>query len=122
MTLSEFYAAVGGNYADAAARLRKDRLIASFLRRLPQEPSSALLGDALRAGDAKTAFRAAHTLKGIALNLSLDALAAACGGLTEALRGQDTLPPEAKALYHGVQAEYERVLVALALLETPPAD
>ena len=117
MTLSEFYATVGGNYADAAARLRKDELIASFLRRLPQEPSSALLGDALRTGDAKAAFRAVHTLKGIALNLSLDALAAACTPLTEALRGQDTLPPEAKALYRAVQTEYERVMAALAQLD-----
>ena len=69
-----------------------------------------------RAADAKTAFRAAHTLKGVALNLGLTALAGVCSEMTEALRGSDTLPASAPALFEAVQREYDRVTGALAQL------
>ena len=39
-----------------------------------------------QAGDATTAFRAVHTLKGVALNLGLGSLAHASSQMTEALR------------------------------------
>ena len=75
-----------------------------------------LLARSMDAADAKSAFRAVHTLKGVALNLGLTALAGVCSEMTEALRGSDTLPASAPALLDAVQREYDKVTGALAQL------
>lgn len=41
MTLTEFYAAVGGSYEDASARLQNDAFIGRFLRMLPRDDNMA---------------------------------------------------------------------------------
>ena len=69
MTLNEFYTTVGGNYEDVIARLHSEAFTEKFLRMIPQDNSLPLLKEAAAAGDVPTAFRAVHTLKGIALNL-----------------------------------------------------
>lgn len=43
MTLTEFYAAVGGSYEDASARLQNDAFIGRFLRMLPRDDNMARL-------------------------------------------------------------------------------
>lgn len=68
MKLNEFYAAVDGNYEDAMARLQNEMFVGKFLRMLPRDGSMMLLEKAMADGRANDAFRAAHTLKGIALN------------------------------------------------------
>ena len=117
MTLHEFYSAVGGDYNDAIGRLRTESFIERFLRMFPQDNSMSLLNEAMAASDAATAFRAVHNMKGIALNLSLTGLAAACSTMTEALRGKSELPAEATALYQKVSDEYAKVSHALSQLE-----
>ena len=102
MTIREFYTLVGGSYDDMSERFPSDALILRFLTMLPQ--------------DGKTAFRAVHTLKGVALNLGLTALAGVCSEMTEALRGSDTLPASAPALLEAVQREYDKVTGALVQL------
>ena len=116
MTLTEFYAAVGGSYEDASARLQNDAFIGRFLRMLPRDDNMARLTAAVDSGSAEEAFRAVHTLKGIALNLSLVRLAEACTAMTEALRGSDTLPTDPE-LYAAVRREYGKVRDALEQLE-----
>ena len=111
MTIREFYTLVGGSYDDMSERFPSDALILRFLTMLPQDGSMELLVRSMDAVDAKTAFRAAHTLKGVALNL-----AAVCSEMTEALRGSDTLPASAPALFEAVQREYDKVTGALAQL------
>lgn len=51
-----------------------------------------------------------------ALNLGLTALAGVCSEMTEALRGSDTLPASAPALFEAVQREYDKVTGALVQL------
>lgn len=72
---------------------------------------------AVRTQDAETAFRAAHTLKGVALNLGLTDLAEAAAAMTEALRGRTALPAETPALYKAVADAYVRFEAALGALE-----
>lgn len=117
MTLCEFYAAVGGSYTDAMGRLQSEAFLTKFLRMLPQDGSMALLADALARGSAGDAFRAVHTLKGIALNLSLTSLASACSDMTEALRGRDAMPGDTPALYDAVVQAYGVVTETLKQLE-----
>ena len=116
MTIREFYTLVGGSYDDMSERFPSDALILRFLTMLPQDGSMELLARSMDAADAKTAFRAVHTLKGVALNLGLTALAGVCSEMTEALRGSDTLPASAPALFEAVQREYDKVTGALVQL------
>lgn len=86
MTLMECYDKIGGDYPDTVRRLCKDTLIETFLLKFLNDKSFETLSDAISAKNGKDAFAAAHTLKGIALNLGLKALFIPTNELTEALR------------------------------------
>lgn len=116
MKLDAFYRQVGGDYAEITSRFQNDARIIRFLGMFPKDDSMDALRAAMDKGDAPTAFRTVHTLKGISLNLGLGALAAACSDMTESLRGRDTLP-EDTALYTAVQTEYAKVREALDQLD-----
>lgn len=58
----------------------------------------------------------AERFPSVALNLGLTALAGVCSEMTEALRGSDTLPASAPALFEAVQREYDKVTGALVQL------
>lgn len=103
MKLDEFFRCVGGDYGEAKARFQNDERIVRFLNMFP--------------GDTPTAFRAVHTLKGVALNLGLGSLAHASSQMTEALRGQDSMPESVQPLYEAVQKEHTAVCSALEKLE-----
>ena len=109
MSIGEVYALVGGSCDEVSGGFPSDALILRFLTMLPQDGSMELLVRSMDTADAKTAFRAVHTLKGVALNLGLTALAGVCSEMTEALRGSDTLPASAPALFEAVQREYDKV-------------
>ena len=117
MTIPEFYQVVGGNYEDVVARFMKDALVLRFLRMFPDDTSMDVLTSTLKAKDVQAAFRAAHTLKGVALNLGLGQLAGSAATLTEALRGADALPANVQALYENVYKEYVHVIDLLDGLE-----
>ena len=117
MTVNEFYQKVDGDYTDAINRLQSDVLIRKFLKMLPGDNSMTLLAEAVEKSEAEQAFRAVHTLKGMALNLSLSALAEVCSAMTELLRGKEARPAETGQYYDAVRREYERVREALEELE-----
>ena len=110
-------ASIGGDYGEAKARFQNDERIVRFLNMFPGDDSMQNLKNAMNAGDTTTAFRAVHTLKGVALNLGLGSLAHASSQMTEALRGQDKLPESVQPLYEAVQKEYVAVCGALEQLE-----
>ena len=115
MTITEFYDYVGGDYEDVRSRFMKDDRIAKFLRMLPGDDSMDNLTAAMTAGSVENAFRAVHTMKGIALNLGLKSLAGACSTMTEAIRGKSEMcSPE---LYEAVKKEYLRVRDGLDRLD-----
>ena len=110
-------ASIGGDYGEAKARFQNDERIVRFLNMFPGDDSMQNLTNAMNTGDTTTAFRAVHTLKGVALNLGLGSLAHASSQMTEALRGQDKLPESVQPLYEAVQKEYAAVCSALEQLE-----
>ena len=63
----------------------------------------------------QTAFRAAHTLKGVAANLGLERLRALASDMTECLRRGEL--SGAQALLAETEAAYRQVLAALEELE-----
>ena len=86
MTLEECYRALGGSYSDVLARLVNDKMITKYLNKFTEDTSYRDIFAALENNDYETAFRAAHTLKGICLNLGLENLYKAAYKVTEALR------------------------------------
>ena len=89
MTIQECYDKMGGNYNDVISRLRKESLVEKFLVKFPDDPSYNELIASIEAIDVKTAFRAAHTLKGVCQNLGLTKLFTPVNEMTEAFRIED---------------------------------
>ncbi|MFR6664443.1 MAG: Hpt domain-containing protein [Gemmiger sp.] len=111
MTLQEFYARVGGDYSATLSRLPSEALIKKFVLKYPGDPSFEQLRAALDAQDWELAFRASHTLKGVAQNLGMDRLYKAAAALCDAVRGPK--PLEDASLWPLVLAAHEEVLAAV---------
>ena len=115
MTLQEFYARIGGNYETTIRRLPSEALVRKFVLKYPGDPSFNQLKDALAAQDWETAFRAAHTLKGVVQNLGMDHLYEVSSALCEALRGPKPLTDP--ALREAVAMDQAALLTAIQELE-----
>lgn len=117
MTVQECYAAIGGNYDEAFSRLRSDERVARFLKKLLDDGSFALLRDSLASKDLETAFRAAHTLKGVCMNLSVTRLFESTNAITEALRGRTDYGDDLVAMFEKVKADYECTVDGISKLD-----
>lgn len=106
MTVKECYEAMGGDYDDVVSRLRTDERIAKFLLKIADDKSYALLLDSLEAKNMEEAFRAAHTLKGVCMNLSIKRLYGSAEQLTEALRGRHEYDSSLEPLLEKVKEDY----------------
>ena len=89
MTLRDMYDRINGDYDSMFSRLHSDEKIKKFLVKFADSNMDAAVIKALDAGDYETAFREAHTLKGVCANLSLGALERSSSALTEALRPRE---------------------------------
>ena len=105
MTLQEFYDRIGGDYKATISRLPSEALIKKFVLKYPGDPSFNQLKDALAAQDWELAFRASHTLKGVAQNLGMDRLYKTAATLPKPLEDASLWPP--------VVAAHEEVLAAI---------
>ena len=111
MTLQECYAAMGGDYEEVMGRLRSERMVQKFVLKFLADGSYDLLLTSAAAENWQEAFRAAHTIKGVAQNLSFTALYQSASALSEALRGG--FSPEAPALAAQVDADYAKTASAI---------
>jgi HPt (histidine-containing phosphotransfer) domain-containing protein len=91
MNLEGLYQKIGGNYRSITERLGKEERIEKFVRLFLKDHSYQTLTEAMEQGKVEEAFRAAHTLKGVCMNLSFDALYKISSNITESLRGKDTV-------------------------------
>lgn len=117
MTVKECYDAMGADYADVTSRLRTDERITKFLFRILQDGSFGLLCESLAQKNLEEAFRAAHTLKGVCMNLSLRTLGASASQLTEALRGRTTYGDDIEPLLARVKEDYEHTMDCIRTLQ-----
>lgn len=115
MTIQECYARTGSNYDDCIKRLMRDTLVKKFALKFLDEGSFAQLREALAQEDRETAFRAAHTLKGVCQNLSFTRLADSSSACTEALRSGDM--ETAVTLLPLVERDYTELISALRQVE-----
>ena len=88
MNLQECYQAFGGDYEDTMKRMGMERLLQKFMLKFLDDKSFEELCSSMEQKKYEEAFRAAHTLKGLCLNLGFKTLAESSSSLTEALRPQ----------------------------------
>ena len=108
MTVRECYEELGSDFDKVLSRLVSEALVKKFALKFLFGQLETALADK----DAETAFRAAHTLKGICLNLGFDNLFAPSQELTEKLRGATTIEGTDE-LFAAVEKEYDRTCEAL---------
>lgn len=100
--------AAGIDYDSGLAHFAgKADLYEKFLLKFPADTTFADLEKAMADEDTKAAFIAAHTLKGVTGNLSLNGLYKDILPLVEALRGDGNMEL-AKTLYPPVKEEYDK--------------
>lgn len=92
MTLEELYNQINGDYQDILARFSSEIMIDKFVKKFSTDLSFESLCNAIERNDWKEAFLAAHTLKGLCLNLSFTDLCAPVSKITEELRSGDKSP------------------------------
>ena len=115
MSIKEFYEIVGGNYNDVLSRLNNEMLITRIVKKFADDPSFNQLEEALNAKNVDLAFRAAHTLKGICLNLGFDQLSKDTVDITEILRG-GTMDGTSE-LFDSIKASYNHTIDLLKELD-----
>ena len=115
MTLFEFYSSLGESFDDVLSRLRLESRIAKYLGLFLNDPSFDELKNAFAKNDAKTAFRAAHTLKGVAANLGLNKLSSSSSELTEDLR-PGSFTTVSQDLLENVELDYIAVVEGIKQL------
>ena len=104
MTIRECYEAMGSDFDGVLRRLGSENIIARVAVKFLNDPSFNDLINALGENRVEDAFRAAHTLKGVSVNLGFDELYKASSELTELLRtgtseGADKLLPAVELAY-----------------------
>lgn len=114
MNINECYQAMGADYEEVFGRLRSERLITKFVLKFPGDPSFSQLQSTLEEKNVEEAFRASHTLKGVAQNLGFTPLYEATATLTEVLRAGNL--PEDDNMMNAVAKEYERTVAAIEQL------
>ena len=111
MTAEECYGLLGENYNEILERFGNEAMIKKFAISFIKDPSFADLKDALQKNDGERAFRAAHTLKGVCLNLGFSGLYQVSSDLTEKLR--DHCTDGANELFKKVEEKYQSVISVL---------
>lgn len=116
MTLEAFYNEIGSNYKAALTRMgNSEKMLGKFVRKFTNDKTAGELIATFESGDYATAFRMAHTLKGLCANLGLDKLQKSAAELTESLR--NGVSENSAELFGQVRADYDMTINALSQLD-----
>lgn len=115
MTVQEFYVQINGDYEGVLQRLMDDVRIRKFLFRFPEEKLFEQLCESVEKEDYTDAFRCAHSIKGVCMNLGISVLQKSSSELCEALRDGNR-PDNLEELFEAVKEDYMNVLEAIGLL------
>lgn len=119
MTVKECYEQIGGDYNDVIDRLAMEKLVEKFMLKFREDKAMPQLREAIAQENIEQAFRAAHTLKGVAINLAFRQLEICASDLTEQLRPL-TDKPDAQ-LVSKLENEYDRIVDILNQYEAQKA-
>ena len=115
MTIKECYAMADADFDDVLKRLGSEAMVKRFAVKFLNDTSFEDLKEGIRLQDGEKAFRAAHTLKGVCLNLGFSGLGKVSAELTEKLRGRDT--SDSEELLQKVEEKYTSLVEALRQAE-----
>lgn len=115
MTVKECYEALGADYEGTLGRLCSEKLVQRFALKFLADASFSTLQKAMGEEDYEEAFRAAHTLKGVGMNLGFTRLLTVSDELTEELRGGKK--PADDSLLDRLSQEYGRTMALLKELQ-----
>lgn len=116
MTVQECYEAFEGSYQEVISRLRTDERVTKFLLRVLEDGSYKLLCDSLASGNVDEAFRAAHTIKGVCLNLAITRLGTSSSTLCEYLREKRVIDDQVHAMAEQVAQDYQLTMDCISQL------
>lgn len=109
MNLEECYEAMDSDYNDVMRRLGSETLVRKFVLKFLDDTSFQGLKEGLENQDAELAFRSAHTLKGVCMNLGFTKLFEVSSALTEELRDKEN----STEMFEAVEREYTRTIEAI---------
>ncbi len=115
MNIREVYASIGENYDEVLRRLVVETRIVKYVSKFSGDKSFETLEKNLKEKNFPEAFRAVHTLKGIAQNLGFEKLYTASSKLTEKLRSNDY--ENLDELFSDIEKEYHNVISAIGSVE-----
>lgn len=115
MTVKECYEMMGENYEDVLARLMNDARVEKYLHKFADANDIKKLEASLAEENWEIAFRNAHNIKGLSLNLGFGKLRQSSDVLCEALRGGEPQGDISSMLVQ-VQKDYENVVSAISQL------
>ncbi len=110
MTVKECYEALNADYEGTLGRFSMERLVQKFALKFLTDKSYGELVQFMAEENYAEAFRAAHTLKGVSVNLGFTQMYQISDEMTEALRGGKK--PE-EGLLEKVTEEYQRTVKVL---------
>lgn len=111
MTIEECYIKMGANYQDVIKRLLSVSMIEKYALKFREDTSFQELEKALNDKQVEIAFRAAHTLKGVCMNLGFDHLYKPSFEITESLRAGNL--ELALQQFDAVKEQYTKTIDAL---------
>ena len=109
MNLKECYEAMDSDYDDVMRRLGSETLVRKFVLKFLDDTSFRELKEGLENQDAELAFRSAHTLKGVCMNLGFTKLFEVSSALTEELRDKE-IKENSTEMFEAVEREYTRTI------------
>ena len=115
MNSKECYEKMGASYENVLGRLGSEQIVNRFAKKFLADKSFENLKLALEKKEVNEAFRAAHTLKGVCVNLGFDNLYKVSSELTEILRAGSLEGTE--ELFSEVEKQYEITTSAISELE-----
>ena len=112
MNLEECYEAIDSDYDDVMRRLGSETLVRKFVLKFLDDTSFRGLKEGLENQDVELAFRTAHTLKGVCMNLGFTKLFEVSSALTEELRDKE-IKENTTEMFKEVEREYTRTIEAI---------
>lgn len=116
MDVKEFYKEISGDYEGVLSRFPSESFAEKFIIRFLDDSSFDDLCENFEKKNYREAFRAAHNLKGLGLNLGFTQLGKSGSDMADVLRNEELKSAdiaEAKRLFQKVREDYNEVIVAI---------
>lgn len=116
MTIKECYLMMDADYDDVISRLMNDRLVLKYNKKFAESDDYSNLVKAVENKDYPMAFRMAHNLKGISLNLGFSGLFTVSNELCDEIRDGDP-QIDISPMLDAITVKYQQVIEGIKLME-----